>query len=70
MVVGPSAILGPFERLSKRRDIDATPDDEDEEVDSDLEEVEASTFGNDLCPLIDAYAEIYRSGFDAHHTWT
>lgn len=56
VVVGPSAILGPFERLSKRRDVnDATPNDEDGEVDSDLEDVEASAFGNDLHILTDAY---------------
>jgi translation initiation factor eIF-2B subunit epsilon len=43
VVVGPFAILGPFERLSKKRDVnDAAPDED--EVDSDLEEVEASTF--------------------------
>jgi translation initiation factor eIF-2B subunit epsilon len=43
VIVGPSAVLGPFERLSKRRDAnDTTP--EEEEVDSDLEDVEASMF--------------------------
>lgn len=48
VIVGPSAILGPFERLSKRRDVsDVNLDDEDEEVDSDLEDVEASAFWKD-----------------------
>jgi len=50
VVVGPSVILGPFERLSKRRDhSDASLDnDGDEQVDSDLEDVEASAFFNAL----------------------
>jgi translation initiation factor eIF-2B subunit epsilon len=49
VIVGPSAVLGPFERLSRRRDAnDATPDgDEEEEVDSDLEDVEASMLWSD-----------------------
>lgn len=41
VVVGPSAVLEPFERLSRRREPNSASDDEDDE-DSDLEEVEAS----------------------------
>lgn len=59
VIVGPSAILGPFERLSKRRDVsDVNLDDEDEEVDSDLEDVEANqdstpkTLGKDSNALV------------------
>lgn len=45
VVVGPSVTLGPFERLSKKRDEtdkDADEEDAEEDIDSDLEEVEAS----------------------------
>ena len=42
VIIGPSAKLEPFDRLSAHRDsIDTEPDD-DEEHDSDLEEVETS----------------------------
>ncbi|KAI5829200.1 nucleotide-diphospho-sugar transferase [Schizophyllum commune Tattone D] len=46
VTVGPKAHLHPFERLSRRRELTAAgngedADDEDEEVDSDLEDVEA-----------------------------
>ncbi|KAL1735216.1 hypothetical protein EV714DRAFT_244033 [Schizophyllum commune] len=46
VTVGPKAHLHPFERLSRRRELPAQgsgedADDEDEEVDSDLEDVEA-----------------------------
>ncbi|KAL1713469.1 hypothetical protein EV715DRAFT_258392 [Schizophyllum commune] len=46
VTVGPKAHLHPFERLSRRRELPAAgsgedADDEDEEVDSDLEDVEA-----------------------------
>ena len=45
VTVGPSAVLRPFERLSKRPDdSERRRMEEDEEVDSDLEDVEASAF--------------------------
>ena len=43
VVVGPSAVLRPFERLSKRPDeSERRQMEEGEDVDSDLEDVEAS----------------------------
>ena len=44
VIVGPSAVLRPFERLSKRPDESERRMEEDEDVDSDLEDVEASAF--------------------------
>ncbi|RDB21277.1 Translation initiation factor eIF-2B subunit epsilon [Hypsizygus marmoreus] len=59
VVVGPFAKLKPFERLSKKRDAtDGQPSDADEEVDSDLEDVEAGqdsiqeTLGKDSNALV------------------
>ncbi|KAJ6547467.1 translation initiation factor eif-2b [Mycena capillaripes] len=43
VVVGPLAVLDPFERLSRRRDPKASAEEEDEEdEDSDIEEIEAN----------------------------
>ncbi|KAK0503156.1 nucleotide-diphospho-sugar transferase [Armillaria luteobubalina] len=41
VVVGPGAVLPPFERLSKKRNLEDEEEEEDEE-DSDLEEIEAN----------------------------
>ncbi|KAG7452606.1 nucleotide-diphospho-sugar transferase [Guyanagaster necrorhizus] len=41
VIVGPGAVLQPFERLSKKRDPEEVDENEEEE-DSDLEEIEAS----------------------------
>jgi translation initiation factor eIF-2B subunit epsilon len=49
VVVGPLAVLDPFERLSMRRDKTAPVEEEEEEdEDSDIEEIEASMY---LSPL-------------------
>ena len=40
VIIGPDALLQPFERLSASRDVES----DDEEEDSDIEEVEASKF--------------------------
>ncbi|KAJ6596797.1 nucleotide-diphospho-sugar transferase [Mycena vulgaris] len=45
VVVGPLAVLDPFERLSKRRDNSAEEEDSDEDEDSDMEEIEANQDG-------------------------
>ncbi|KAF9456787.1 nucleotide-diphospho-sugar transferase [Collybia nuda] len=42
VIVGPSVTLGPFERLSKKRDTMDENESDGEDVDSDLEEVEAN----------------------------
>ncbi|KAJ6496585.1 nucleotide-diphospho-sugar transferase [Mycena vitilis] len=47
VVVGPLAVLDPFERLSRRRD-QKPSSEEDDEDDSDIEEIEASDDGSDL----------------------
>ncbi|TRM61898.1 nucleotide-diphospho-sugar transferase [Schizophyllum amplum] len=61
VTVGPQAHLKPFERLSRRRDSPAsasTPEEDDDEVDSDLEEVEAmqdslhATLGKDSNAIV------------------
>ncbi|KAK0450768.1 nucleotide-diphospho-sugar transferase [Armillaria borealis] len=46
VVVGPGAVLPPFERLSKKRNPEDEEEDEDEE-DSDLEEIEATLGARD-----------------------
>lgn len=43
VVVGPLAVLDPFERLSKRRDKTSAEEEDDDDEDSDIEEIEAST---------------------------
>ncbi|KAF8201653.1 nucleotide-diphospho-sugar transferase [Pholiota molesta] len=47
VVVGPDAVLQPFERLSKKRTADDVTADEDDD-DSDIEEVEASDDASDI----------------------
>ncbi|KAJ7940731.1 nucleotide-diphospho-sugar transferase [Mycena leptocephala] len=42
VVVGPLAVLDPFERLSKRRDKTSAEEEDDDDEDSDIEEIEAN----------------------------